>query len=52
MIPITTLSRSTRKGWGTRQHKLPTLKPELSVVKYGTAEVTTFHNPISLAARL
>ena len=24
--------------WGTRQHKLPTLKPELSVVKYGTAK--------------
>ena len=28
------------------------LKPELSVAKYGTTEVTTFHNPINLTARL
>jgi hypothetical protein len=34
------------------QHKLQRLKPELSVAKYGTTEVTTFHNPINLTARL
>ena len=40
------------KRMGHPATQTPNTKPELSVVKYGTAEVTTFHNPISLAARL
>ena len=40
------------KDAGTRHTNPQRLNPELSVAKYGTTKVTTFHNPIKLTEQL
>jgi len=57
-LSVKTLRHPKAKGtqacvalFGEGRHKAQRLKPELSAAKYGTTEVTTFHNPINLAAR-